>query len=367
MLRHVIAPARCFAQIPNAIIRHPRLNSHAVHLLAWQISLPPGADEPLSATARRADIKKTAFQNAKRQLIDAGFVHEWRVRTDGGRYAIVQLISNEPLTPQQAAAVRDGHRPAPPRARLNTETPAEKPQVSPSDGFPAAGQPTDRSIARLPKKNTGENTTHQPAPAPAAPERPATPGRLAEGETLLRSLAHIDRRLAMPTRTARQWAPLAARWLGAGLSPDRIRSALTRGLADARSPLGALRWRLEHALPDVPPPPPAVPPQPKPEPRLARMRECAGKHTQPRLFLPEPGSDEKRCRDCRADGVATTVLALPAQAGTGYDTFRAVRRALRGPARRAATAMGPVGQPAPITRSGDHPLVDDHDAYRCLR
>ncbi len=355
MLRHVISPARCFVQLPNAIVRHPKLSSQAVHLLAWQISLPPGAEEPLNATARRAKIKKTSFQKAKRELIEAGFVHEWRVRIDGGHYAMVQLISNESLTAEQAAAVRDGQRPAPARARLTTrEEPGEKPQVAPGDRFPAAGQPTGRSTARPPKKNTGENTTDQPAPAPpdsgpglgpdAVPVPAPVPAHpLAEAEALLRSLAHVDRRLAMPGRTARKWSPLASRWLAGGLRPDQVRSTLTQGLADARSPLGVLRWRLEHALPDVPPP---ARPEPRPasEPRLARMRECAGDHTQTRLFLPEPGSDTRHCRDCRAQVVSSAPPPRsPSSAGTtstGYDAFRAARRALSRPVAPNPAASG---------------------------
>ncbi|OAH13186.1 hypothetical protein STSP_35110 [Streptomyces jeddahensis] len=37
-------------------------------MLAWQLSLPEGADEPLSRTAERARIGKCAFLRAKREL-----------------------------------------------------------------------------------------------------------------------------------------------------------------------------------------------------------------------------------------------------------------------------------------------------------
>lgn len=322
MLRHVIAPARFFAQIPNELLRHPRLSSHAVHLLTWQLSLPPDARESLSDTARRARIKKTAFQRAKQELIKERYLHEWRVQTGGGHWATVQLVSNTPLSAEEAAAVRDGQMPPHGGARLITE-PApeagepENPQVAPSGPYPAVGQPTGRPAARQPKKNTEGNTSHQPSAV-----------RLAQAEALLRSLAAVDPRLAVPARTARDWAPLAARWLEEGLRPDRIRHTLTTGLGHARSPLGALRWRLEHAMPEAPPPPP--PAESRAEPRLARMRECAGKHTQARLFVPAPGSGETRCADCRASGATARPAASPPPAqpdGTGYELFRAARRA----------------------------------------
>ena len=56
MLRHVIAPSRFYSQLPNDILRHPRLSAAAVRLLAWQLSLPLDAKESLSRTAERARI-----------------------------------------------------------------------------------------------------------------------------------------------------------------------------------------------------------------------------------------------------------------------------------------------------------------------
>jgi hypothetical protein len=353
MLRHVIAPARSFAQIPNLILRHPRLSSDAKNLLNWQLSLPAHDTQCLSETASKAGIKKCAFQNAKRQLLDEGYLHQWRVRKDGGRFATVQLVSNAPLSAKEALAVRDGLRPTPGGARF-TERAHE--DGSPSAAQPTPGEPTGPPVGRLPKKNTGENTTRPtgPAPEPAAEptesgapgtgvrpdtepgpwRRPDAPARDAEpapathaaAEALLLSLSRIDPRLAMSAHTARRWAPLAARWLESGLPELQIRHALTEGLSSARRPLGALHWRLQHALPEVPPPPPPAPAVPAPEPRVARMRECSTRHDQPRLFTPPPGSDEKLCRECRTTDKPTPP---PPPAGSGYAEFAATRQTLR--------------------------------------
>jgi hypothetical protein len=114
---------------------------------------------------------------------------------------------------------------------------------------------------------------------------------------------------------------------------DLIRRLLTDGLGDARNPLGVLRWRLENALPDAPPPAPASPSAPPAAPaaapRLRGMRECAGRHTQPRLFAPRPGHDDDRCPECRAERQAPPTAAPPTLAGPGYDEFTAARRAAR--------------------------------------
>ncbi|MCT2593850.1 hypothetical protein LHJ74_28755 [Streptomyces sp. N2-109] len=125
----------------------------------------------------------------------------------------------------------------------------------------------------------------------------------------------------MSGRAGPRRASLAARWLASsGLSYEEVRRALTQGLAGARSPLGGLRWRLEHALPDGPP---EVLSAPRPEPRVVRMRECEGRPTQPRLFTPTD-SGERRCRDCRT---APPAPPTPPGAGSGYERFRAARRA----------------------------------------
>lgn len=357
MLRHVISPARCFAQIPNELLRNTNLSAQAVRLLCWQVSLPPNARESLSETAEHAGIKKTAFQRAKQELTTEGYLHEWRVRTKRGHWITVQLVSNTPLSVAEATAVRDGRLAAPGRVHLigaqdpdrapdpvpdRTAAPPAQAITTPSAGSGAVGEPTGRCGGRQPLVKTAENTSNPPAPPQAEPqtEAAAAPARHTEAETLLRSLAAVDCRLAMPARTARKWAPLAACWLEAGLRHDQIRHTLTQGLADARSPLGALRWRLEHAMPDVPPPAPAAP---RAEPRLARMRECVGEHTQARLFVPPPGSDEKRCPDCRAAGGdkrATTEPPDPEPGGRGYDLFRAARQSVRASHRRPCPQPG---------------------------
>ncbi|RLU80163.1 hypothetical protein CTZ27_35535 [Streptomyces griseocarneus] len=325
MLRHVIAPAGFFSQVPNEIIRHPRLSSDAVRLLTWQLSLPDGADEPLSATAKRAGITKTGFIRAKRQLAAEGYLHEWRRQDAAGRWSTLQLVSSTPLSAGDAAAVRDGR---------------------PTAENPAAGDPTGRSIGRHPK-NTRENTSHPPRRAPvsrpmAAVSKP--PGREREAERLrlsrladasaqpplavpmelvkraglvLTAISHSERRLRLSGRDVQALAPLAADWLQRGATVTDIGEALTQQLPErVHSPAGLVRDRLVRKRPDAPVHTAEVRAQGGPDrPRVAEMRECEGQHVQPYLF--RPVGSEVLCPACRCG-----------QAGA--DVSRAIDAALRG-------------------------------------
>lgn len=216
MLRHAIAPARFFSQVPNEIIRHPRLSSDAVRLLLWQLSLPEGANEPLYESAKRAGIKKTAFLRAKRELASEGYLHDWRRQDRAGRWSRSQLVSNVPLTAEQAAAVRDTGQPTAPE--------------------PAVGEPGARPVGRSLDNNTGENTSHHP-------DR--------RGAQALAAAVHGDPRLRLGSRDVRQLAPLASEWLARGATPQELREALTSGLPDRiHSPAAITRDRLLRKMPD---------------------------------------------------------------------------------------------------------------------
>ncbi|MEV5238790.1 hypothetical protein AB0K89_06720 [Streptomyces cinnamoneus] len=272
--------------MPNEIIRHPRLSSDAVRLLQWQLSLPDGADQPLSETARQAGIKKTAFIRAKRQLIDEGFLHEWRRQGLAGRWRTTQLISNVPLTPEEALAVRDGGGAAPPTAV-----------------GPAVGQPTPRAVGRSQKK-TEENTSHPPHP-------------LAErGAQALTAVTRGERRLRLSGRDVRALAPLAAEWLTRGATLADLREALTSGLPDTvHSPAGITRDRLTRKMPD---------PAPEPGPRPQPLRACTGGCGR----MIRPVADETACRDCRTDGAAAAALDVSGAVTATERGMAAVRAAL---------------------------------------
>ncbi|MFB7630710.1 hypothetical protein ACFC0M_07150 [Streptomyces sp. NPDC056149] len=340
MLRHAIAPARFFSQVPNEIIRHPRLSSDAVRLLTWQLSLPDGADEPLSATAKRAGIKKTAFIRAKRELSAEGYLHEWRRQGPGGRWSTTQLVSNVPLDATEAAGARDGR---------------------PTDGIPAAGEPTGRAVGHS-LENTVENTPNPPSPeeefddqdtalgratkadgweggqAQDAEEPPASetaavvamPQELVEsGVHALAAVSHSERRLRLGGHEVRQLAPLAGEWLQRGATVRDIREALTSGLPETvHCPAALVRDRLVRKMPEAPSFVEQRAIGTPPVPRVAAMRECAGEHLQPLLF--RPVADERLCAVCRNEQAETTAVdASATPMGAGKALFAAARVALR--------------------------------------
>jgi hypothetical protein len=308
MMRHANAPTQFFSQISNDILRHPRLSANAVRLLTWQLSLPPGARECLSRTAQRAGIGKAAFQSAKRQLQAEGYTHEWHLQDARGLWITEQLVSNVPLTPEEALAVRNAER------CLVTSGPGPvngaSPQVGPTAGNPAVGAPTGRSAGRCPDKDQEVNTSHHPAPPahvpepepelepdpapepdPAtepAPERepapepdglgapppeqnadsqeaaaqpPATDPPDPRARVFIESLPCLDPRLEVPRGMVGELTGLALRWLEAGHQPADIQDAVLRGLPTdqpVRRPGGLVRYLLRDVAPLRPAP--AAPP-----------------------------------------------------------------------------------------------------------
>ncbi|MFD5186661.1 hypothetical protein ACFWMU_00655 [Streptomyces sp. NPDC058357] len=299
MLRHVIAPVRHFSQISNEILRHPRLSSDAVRILTWQLSLPQDADESLSRTAARAGIKKGAFNRAKAQLKEEGYVHEWRRQGLRGLWATTQLVSSVPLTAEEALAARDGR---------------------PAAVCPAAGEPRVRVAGRHPEK-TPEGNTSTPPPATAP-----VPGPGRQARELVDSITSLDPRLAVPRGMVPQLVALASEWLDLGHTADDVRREVRRGLPGPGQPIhrpgGLLRYLLREPGPVAPPAAPAPPP------RVTAMRECAGPHVQPMLFTPE--GDAELCAACLAAAPRREAAAAATAHGAA-----AVRARMAGrPARR---------------------------------
>ncbi|MFD3945037.1 hypothetical protein [Streptomyces sp. NPDC058579] len=303
MLRHAISPSCRFSQISHEILRHPELNSDAVRLLCWQLSLPDGVNEPLSKTAERAGIRKVGFHRAKGQLKLAGYLHEWREQGTGGRWATRQLVSNVPLSPGEAAALRSG-------------TPVNTSPAPPTDTRPAAGEPTRRAVGRHPDLTPVGNTSNPPPPeVPGVPEDPEDPA-VPEARRIVDSLPALDPRLRVPRAMLPELAGLAARWLEAGHLAEAVRDSIARCLPGRGSPIHRPGGLLRYILREVPP----VPPPPAP-PRVAGLRECeSGLHVQPYLF--RPLADEEHCGGCRQPSPAS---AQPTTVGPDL-----VRAALRG-------------------------------------
>ncbi|MGI5402707.1 hypothetical protein ACQEVG_25310 [Streptomyces sp. CA-135486] len=176
-----------------------------------------------------------------------------------------------PLSAEEAAHARDG---------------------GPTVRNPAAGEPTARAVGRHPEKISPRNTANPPA----APE---------DARQVVEGLYELDQRLRVPRAMLPELAALAAQRLAGGHTAETLRAGVGRNLPAPGTPIhrpgGLLRYALREAPPvDVPP-----------EPRVARMRECEGEHTQLRLF--RPVADEELCPGCRQGRAEIT--AAPATRG----------------------------------------------------
>ncbi|MFF0423354.1 hypothetical protein ACFYUJ_02925 [Streptomyces sp. NPDC004520] len=302
--RHFNAPSHAFTQFSHDIIRHPRLSSDAVRLLTWQLSLPQGARECLSRTAERARIGSTSFVRAKRQLKEEGFVHERRVQGVNGYWFTQQLVSNVPLTADQAAKLL-GREPVPVAA------PPASSQVAPSHPEPAVGQPVPPPADGYPESDPAGDTSNLPpeaeeeaeekeAAAVAVAVAVADSPRLEEGRALIGALPILSPVLRhIPPGMRDELARLATRWLDAGHTPTDIHAHILRGLPGAGTPVHRPGGLLRYLLRDVPPRELTPRPAPGISSRLSGTRECSGDHTQTTLF--RPVGDETLCPRCVTD------------------------------------------------------------------
>ncbi|MEV0575616.1 hypothetical protein [Streptomyces sp. NPDC050392] len=297
MLCHAISPSHGYVKAAHDIVRHPRLGSDAKILIAYVQGLPEKwAGKALSEHAKKLGITGRAYQKAKSQLKANGFVHEWRRQGDRGLWVTDQLLSNVPLSDDEARRVRDGGAASPPVR-------------PPSERNPAVGDPGARSVGgQLPvDEEREENSSHPPTEAPEQAGEPvgADPAdpQVAEAERVLLSLRHADLQLRLGVREARSLADTAADWLRRGVNAAELRHALSRGLPEGgvRYACGFLRKRLVRMMPeplrDEPlrdEPPASVPPAP---PAVRQVIACqAAEEGAEHVFRPR--GDETVCGPC---------------------------------------------------------------------
>ncbi|MFJ8664401.1 hypothetical protein [Streptomyces sp. NPDC093600] len=309
MLRHAIAPARCFTKVSHDVVRHPRLNSDAKLLIIYVQGLPESlAAKPLGEHATALGMKPRAYQRAKESLTACGFLHEWRWQGGRGHWITDQLLSNVTLTREEASATRDGRSPtavdptvgSPSGPCLGCPPPEEKdggkknlPHPPPEKPEPELEPEPDQAPAPAP------DPVAVPAVPDAAPE-PAPASEVVLAERVLLELRHHNRDLLLGAREARGLAEVAAEWLRRGVSVADLRHALTNSPPPAiRSAVGFLRHRLTVKLPaPVPPPAPVEPDASAAAPAPGALVICDGPGDD-HVFRPVAG--ETRCRRCRTE------------------------------------------------------------------
>lgn len=150
MLRHVIAPSSGWTKASHTVVRDRRINSNAKILILYVQGLPDSAtNRPLGELAQKLDMKGRPYQQAKKQLVEHGYVHEWRGQGEDGLWATDQLFTNTPLTRAEARAVW---------TRLEQDA-----GRSPGVRYPTVGEPTPRSVGGYqPEEDHGDKTTPHP-------------------------------------------------------------------------------------------------------------------------------------------------------------------------------------------------------------
>ncbi|MEU9359204.1 hypothetical protein AB0D35_14025 [Streptomyces sp. NPDC048301] len=352
MLWNAIAPSRGYTKAANELVRTPRLSSDAKILLLYVQGLPDDRrDAALSEHARALGITGRAYQKAKKLLLSGGYLHERRKQGGRGFWTTEQLLSNVPLTPEEATGAR----------AAGSEISAEAPVVSPGERYPTVGEPGSRDVGgqKPEEEERGKNTSHPPT-EPHAEETGPEPSEAeaAAAERVLLSLRHAHRSLRLGVPEARKLVKLAVVWLRRGVTAAEMRRVLTGDLPGkgVRSAVGFLRHRLMAKMPEEPAP---VPP-PVQAPPVPPLRTCATPGDE-HLFRPVPGEEEETlCGPCRLD--AARAVWAEKQAARIAAEEAELRTAGHPAAAPAVTGPLPAGPPV-----GDPPVADlpgdDVDVY----
>ncbi|MFF4581523.1 hypothetical protein [Streptomyces sp. NPDC001389] len=296
-------------QAPRTARDFAHLPAREAAVAGYLDRLPDGADISVKTLAAVLPLwGQCALRTALSRLATAGHLHRVRQRLPGAetRWVTRTYFSRTPRdgvwwarftrrdspapaappppspAPPPASASAPALVPAlPPRAPASVPVPAPPPVPHPA---PAGGvAPAPRPSAALPA----------PPPPPPVPALPA-----ADAYGILASLGRSAPALALSKADCAALAPLLVPWLARGVSPDRIRLALTAGLpSPVHHPAALVRKRLESKLP-------AAPPAPAPAAAPPVRVEC----TECRAPGPPAAFAEGRCRACRPGGTRPPVF-----------------------------------------------------------
>ncbi|MFB7518104.1 hypothetical protein [Streptomyces sp. NPDC056144] len=291
----------------NEIIRSRRMNSDAKILILLVQGLPESERfEALGRYAEELELKPRQYRNARKYLIEQGYLHEWKYQDETWHWVTDQVLSNVTLTRDGANGVRSAASPSDRFRKVGDGDPREPGDSKPLDedwGEDDPHPPTPRPEPQPSNEEEGAGE-EEPPPAPEpepAPERPAPDPELAEAERLLLSLRHSHRDLFLGVREARGLAGTAAEWLRRGVPAGELVRALTAYLpADGvRSAVGFLRHRLTAKMPEpVTTARTEYAPEPPPRPAPRALIACEGPGDD-HVF--RPVADESVCGPCRRE------------------------------------------------------------------
>lgn len=234
------ARTRYFTVLGNEVLRDRRLSFTARGLLAYLLSLPDGAREDVRTLAdKNPGLGRRGVAKALDELVEVGYYvrHTVRdqdsgqVRTETYLFDTPQATGAAPLPAPAGSGEADGGKAGTfPKGNKNPEEVPTHPAATAANAEP-------------PARRVEGATPDEPAPAPVS----ADTGR---GAALLSRLGRVEPKLALSVADALALAPLAARWLDAGVSELEARAVLTTGLPPVvHSARALLADRLVRKLP----------------------------------------------------------------------------------------------------------------------
>jgi hypothetical protein len=207
---HRSAHQRFFTTLSNEVLRDSRLSFCARGILAHLLSQPDGKRDDILTLAKRTPEGRERVASAMRELEQCGYVKRTKMRTPEGRIYTEVDVFESPQGP----------------------SPSTQTQVTPSTGFPVAGDLTVGADADHPVNEREEEPTR---PAPFVEETEAGRVGADDAETvrsteLLARVARAEPRLSLGRAEALRLASLVSEWRRRGASDLHVISALTAGL-----------------------------------------------------------------------------------------------------------------------------------------
>lgn len=234
------ARKRYFTVLGNEVLRDRRLSFTVRGLLAYLLSLPDGTREDVRTLAdKNPGLGRRGVSKALDELVEFGYYVRRTVRDGGsGQVRTETYVFDTPhpdgTPPLPAPAgfgeAGTGKAGASPKGNKNPGEVPTRPVAPAANAEPPGGRAEEATPESSSESySESESESDEATSATSATSAPVS-ASTGHGAALLSRLGGVEPKLALSAADTLTLAPLAARWLDAGVSESEARSLLTAGL-----------------------------------------------------------------------------------------------------------------------------------------